>query len=195
MLTIITTFSSSIKEGNDTKASRGGSTLTTWNTTYISYLSVNCERSFHLSQKRSPRFALNICLFLTRFPKKSLKYVRFGIKSDIHFYPWLFTPWYYVRVFHKLSTIPEFQYCQLCFSCAIRNKIDEWSLEPWNVILLHYFTFTNFMSITSYVVGLCLGNLELCLIRVFHDRHRGYQHVNVIKNLWFSRKQWEIIYL
>ena len=54
------------------------------------------------------------------------------------------------RVFHKPFTIQECQYCQLSFGCAIRKKLDEWSLQPWNVILLcpliSIFTFTDIIS-------------------------------------------------
>ena len=45
------------------------------------------------------------------------------------------------RGFHKLSAIQECQYCQLHFSCAIRKKLDQWSLQPWNAILLHWLKF------------------------------------------------------
>ena len=51
------------------------------------------------------------------------------------------------RVFKNISAILECQYHQLCFGCAIRKKLDQWRLQPWNVILLHplisTFTFTN----------------------------------------------------
>ena len=33
-----------------------------------------------------------------------------------------------IRVFHKLSTIQECQYCQICFSSAIRKELDQWNL-------------------------------------------------------------------
>ena len=52
-----------------------------------------------------------------------------------------------IRVFRKLSAIPECQYCQLYFSCAIRNEQDQWSLQTRNINLLYpltsNFTFTN----------------------------------------------------
>ena len=52
----------------------------------------------------------------------------------------------YNRVFHDLSIIQECQYCQLHFSCVIRNEPDQWSQQPCNVILLYSlisnFTFT-----------------------------------------------------
>ena len=32
---------------------------------------------------------------------------------------------YSIKVFHKLFTIQESQYCQLCFSCAIRKELDQ----------------------------------------------------------------------
>ena len=52
----------------------------------------------------------------------------------------------YNRGFNKLSTIQECQYCQLCFSCAIWNELDQWSLQPYNIILffllIYHFTFT-----------------------------------------------------
>ena len=38
---------------------------------------------------------------------------------------------------HRLSTIQECQYCHLCFSCGIRKELDQWSLQPWNVILFY----------------------------------------------------------
>ena len=34
----------------------------------------------------------------------------------------------HIRVFHKVSTTQECQYCQLCFSCATRKELD--LLEP-----------------------------------------------------------------
>ena len=34
------------------------------------------------------------------------------------------------RVFHKLSAIQEFQYCQLSFNCTIKNELDQWSKQP-----------------------------------------------------------------
>ena len=49
--------------------------------------------------------------------------------------------------FHKPSTIQECQYCQLCLSCAIRNKLNQWRLQPRNIILWHplisIFTFSD----------------------------------------------------
>ena len=39
--------------------------------------------------------------------------------------------------FRKLPTIQECQYCQLHFSCAIKTDPDQWSLQPWNVIILY----------------------------------------------------------
>ena len=56
----------------------------------------------------------------------------------------------YNRVFHKLSTIQKCQYCQLCFSCVIRNEQNQWRLQPWNIIYLYslisYLTFTNIIG-------------------------------------------------
>ena len=40
-----------------------------------------------------------------------------------------------IKVFHKLSTIQEYQL--LSFSCTIRKELDQWSLQHWNVILIH----------------------------------------------------------
>ena len=34
------------------------------------------------------------------------------------------------RVFHKLSAIQEFQYCQLSLNCTIKNELDQWSKQP-----------------------------------------------------------------
>ena len=52
-----------------------------------------------------------------------------------------------ITVFLKRSAIQECQCCQLGFSCAIKNELDQWSLQSWNVIfvyeLLSNFTFTN----------------------------------------------------
>ena len=49
--------------------------------------------------------------------------------------------------FHKLSAIQECQHCHMCFSCAIWNVLDHWSISPWNLILLFpvitKFTFIN----------------------------------------------------
>ena len=55
------------------------------------------------------------------------------------------------RGFHKLSTIKECKYCHLCFSCAILNLLDLWSIQPWDVILLCLviwnFAFTNIIPL------------------------------------------------
>ena len=57
------------------------------------------------------------------------------------------------RVFHKLSTIQECQYCQLRFSCAMRRELVPWSPQPWNVILL-YSVISNF-KISSIICCKC----------------------------------------
>ena len=44
----------------------------------------------------------------------------------------------YSRVFYKLSTIQQYQHCQLHFSCAIINKLDPRSLQTWNIILFYH---------------------------------------------------------
>ena len=52
--------------------------------------------------------------------------------------------------------------CKLRFSCAIGNELYQWSLRPWNVMLLHplisNFTFTNIIrkettKLREYKVG------------------------------------------
>ena len=40
----------------------------------------------------------------------------------------------------KLPTIQEWLYCQLCFRCTIRKELDQWSLQLWNIIILHPLT-------------------------------------------------------
>ena len=35
-----------------------------------------------------------------------------------------------IRIFHKFPTIQEWQYCQLHFSYAIRNELDQLSIQP-----------------------------------------------------------------
>ena len=49
--------------------------------------------------------------------------------------------------FHKLSATQENQYCHLCFSFAIRNSLNHWSIQSWNIIILYpgmpNFAFTN----------------------------------------------------
>ena len=40
---------------------------------------------------------------------------------------------YLPDIFHKLSTIHECQYYQLR---VIRNHLNQWSLQPWNIIIL-----------------------------------------------------------
>ena len=57
-----------------------------------------------------------------------------------------------IRGFHKLSTPQECQYCQFYFSCAIRKELDQWSLQPWNVLLLDSLI-SNSHSLTSYVAN------------------------------------------
>ena len=37
------------------------------------------------------------------------------------------------RGFHKPAIIQWCQYPQLWFGCAIRNELDKWSLQHWNV--------------------------------------------------------------
>ena len=38
---------------------------------------------------------------------------------------------------HKFSTTQECQYCQFHFRFTIKEELDQWSLQPWNAILLN----------------------------------------------------------
>ena len=82
-------------------------------------------------------------------------------------------------VFHKLSTIQEFQYCQLHFSCAIRNWLSWWSLQSWNVIFLY--------QLTSYFISHLLTSTGVNKEENYHFIGMKVGSIANLEILWKTR--------
>ena len=54
------------------------------------------------------------------------------------------------RVFHKFSEVQECQHCQLRFSSAIENQLFQWSMWPWNIILMYPLISNSVIDIICY---------------------------------------------
>ena len=81
-----------------------------------------------------------------------------------------FLNWWYTRGFQKLPPIQEWQYCHLCFSCAIWNLIGHQNFLAWNIILLYLviynFAFTKIIWFElSRKLQMC-GNTQMAILSI-----------------------------
>ena len=77
-----------------------------------------------------------------------------------------------LEFFYQLCATQKCQFCQLCLrsSCAISNELDQWSLQPWNVILIYpltlIFTFSDIIwQKMKKEIANC-GNTKLAIIPI-----------------------------
>ena len=82
------------------------------------------------------------------------------------------TKWLFALIWEFFTNCPQIKkaniLCQLHFSCVIKKELDQWNLQPWNVVLLdplisHFI----FISIIHYKWGRQLqinGNTKSAII-------------------------------
>ena len=112
----------------------------------------------------------NIWIIYFKYQRLKMKIIKLKKKTFLH------SP---ERVFHKLFAIEECQYWQLCFSCAIRNEPDQWSLQSSNSILLSTLisnlTFSNIIWCEKKKTANDIANFCVC---EKPEWHRGtFRHI------------------
>ena len=84
------------------------------------------------------------------------------------------------RVFHKLFTIQEWQYCQLCFSCAIRNEL------PMKYAAFHTWSSYTHWHLISHLLTSCdVDKKEI--VNVWEHKIGNNANIGNFVHLWKTR--------